>query len=676
MNRLLANRSGKRGAVLPYVIVVGVAILVLGAAIFTAANASAAMSRSSVAGRQAYLNAKSGIEYAKGVLAKRAQSTGTLPERFYAVGVVNDSGNAQFSATGVRPSSTDAPIFVEVRASFEGEGNWDIEMTSTGRGNVASLGSDDDIIQKLDFSTKMAITGGIAPSDGDGVNLGDLGAGTGFDPTIIANRGAPYSTANPTGGFILTPGTPPTEYSLLFQTPTLANQSGTLLNAEKLYFANKGTTPSLRVDSGVTASFTTDFIYVAGDLVVGQTASAKGKIVLNPKNRGATVVYFANGARLRYVNHSTGALSDVKSFTSPGGTMYSVAPGTDLVALLAGSSTPLLAGDTVFESNVLYFDATVRNLGTLGAPVLGSFVSGGTAGWVGPTDNMMSGGVPSSHVDKTICWYSTGGAGEEWASATTGKYEAWNTRLIWDNAGTWSIPSPSVEGQEPFTLATNLISLNIRGRSIAPADAQSKFILRTMSGAGDVAVFVARNTNIVQRTGSAVTFLPGWYSIKSGTDLFELSQGDYQFDAFVIDNKLFAAVVTNSGNAPLVFTATDGVRFDGSIVVPKNKQLTVKGTEFLFTDLEIDTGDQGNKKQTFILHTPTMSGNVIVTFSMNTTIRQSDKRTYIDFAKGTYYFPSGVDLINYELPNPPSHYLGEDAAPGAFEFTFSMGTYR
>lgn len=681
MTRMVRRARGRRGAVLPYVLIVGVAVLVLGASIFTAANASSALSRSSVASRQAYLNAKSGIEYTKGIIAKRAQNTGALGSTtsvtFYIMGVVNDTGNAQFSASSSKPTTTDFPIYSVCEADYLGSGSWSVRVESVGRGNAAAIQRGDKVEQRIVFTTQVDIEGGVDPGTGTGVPLDNLGAGTGFDPTIMVHDGAPYTTPiAPDGSHTLISSAPQTEYSILFQTPIKAPASNAGLIAEKLYFAYKGTAPSLMLEAASNVSLKTDYVYVAGDLVAKTNGVSTGKIVLTPKTKSRTIVYMAAGSRIRLLN-TNGSSTTLKTFSEAA--VYEVPPGRDFIASINGAGgtptlPPLESGNTTFESEYLYIDATVRNFGQTGAPPLGSFVSGITSGWVGAQDTLMSTGGPTDRTGKTVCWYSTGGSGAPWTSATAGSYTADAARIIWNSADSLAVPS----GETSFTVAADLISFNIRSKSISPADPAASFVVRTKSGAGDVALYVTTQLAITQADGTSLHLLPGWNSIKSGTDLFRIRENDYTFDAFVVDNNRFAAVVTNSGNGPLVFTATEGVRFNGQITVPKNKQLTVKGTDFLFTDGTIDHLDQGNQKQTFILQTPTGLGNVIVSFDRDTTIQQAKKfKAPVTFYAGTYVFASGVDLLNYDIvTHPPVEYDPSVPEAGAFDFTFSDSVFR
>ena len=82
----------RRGAALPTVVIVAAVALILGAGIFSAANVSSQISRASTAGRQAYLNAKSGVEYSIAAIERYAAINGTLPSRFHAAGAIGEAG--------------------------------------------------------------------------------------------------------------------------------------------------------------------------------------------------------------------------------------------------------------------------------------------------------------------------------------------------------------------------------------------------------------------------------------------------------------------------------------------------------------------------------------------------------------------------------------------------------
>ncbi len=668
MGIMTSRIRGKHGVVLPYVLIVGAVAMLLGATIFTAANASTALSKSGVSDRQAYLNAKSGIEYAKGVLAKDAK-TGTL-HNFFVIGKVNDLGQAQFAVSASTPASIADDIYAICTVVKDGA-DWDVKVVSTGRGNAASKEAEKGQ-QKLVFTAHVTITPSL---DVPGV-VGVIENGGGFDPTIMVNDGAPFTTSELSiAGYKLTNTAPATDYSLLFQTP-IRGTAGTGLSAEKLYFAagtgGKTSTRavSLEIAASATVSLQTDYIYVKDTLVGGSGA----RMMLTPKSssRTSTMVLLAPGSTIR--------ISGMADKNFPEGALYEVPSGADFLdSIQYNRITPLDTANPIYQAEMRLFDVTVLGLSipkATSTPALESlsFISGLTAGWAKPVgaEINLAGGTASSKTGKTVCLYATGGDGAAWTSATlaNSEYKADVVRTIWNNPTAWSIPAPE-SNETSFTVTADLLSLNIGSKiasaCIEPAEPTSSFIVKSKTGSGNSIVYVARSTDVIQANGTVINLTPGWHSVKSGTDLFRMSLFD--LDTLLVSSDVMM-IDGNQGTDLLKYISQTGkVSFEGNIAIPKNKAVEAEGTVFNFTGSEIlHNQNQGNQKQTLLLYTPTRTGDVLVTFAKNITIEQVSG-ALVKFQAGSYIFTSGIDLLNIGT-NMPKPYV-----PG-FDFAFSDSVFR
>lgn len=668
---MMSRIKGRRGVVLPYVLIVGAVAMLLGATIFTAANASTALSKSGVSDRQAYLNAKSGIEYAKGVIAKDAK-TGTL-KNFFVVGKVNDVGQAEFAVSTSIPASIENDIYA-VCTVAKTTSTWDVKIVSTGRGNAASK-NDVKGEQKLVFTAHVTITPSL---DVPGV-VGVIENGGGFDPTIMVNDGTTYTTPELIiAGYRLTSTAPPTDYSILFQTP-IKGGNGTGLSAEKLYFAagtgklKKGESRavSLGIASNARVDLQADYLYIK-DTLSGESGA---KLFLTPKNSASasTMVYFAPGSKISIVG-----MPYPKEYSD--GALFRVPSGTDFLdAIKQTSIAPLERSNADFQAAMRFFDVAVLKLSipsTTGLPALSSlsFISGGTAGWATSNESapLLAGGSPSNKTGKTVCLYATGGDGAEWTSATAAntEYKADVVRTIWNNATPWSIPAPK-STETSFTVTTDLLSLNIGSKntsgSIEPVAPTSSFIVKSKTGLGNAILYVARSTDVIQATGAVVNLTPGWHSVRSGTDLFRMSEFD--LDTLLVSNDVMM-IDGNQGTDLLKYVSQTGkMSFEGNIAIPKNKAVEAVGTVFNFTGSEVlHNQKQGNQKQTLLLYTPSKTGDALVTFEKDITIEQISG-ALVKFQAGSYTFSSGIDLLNIGT-NMPKPYV-----PG-FDFAFSDSVFR
>lgn len=136
--------NSKKGAALAYVIIVAAVLLVLAAALVTAALGSIDFSQKTSDSRQAYLTAKSAIEYAKGQLAKDAKDSSSKLCRgkedvFYVKVSPNDQTSFQVSsaepAEKEYAAKCEALLYKKTQLAVDGEYQ-EITITTTYAGGL------------------------------------------------------------------------------------------------------------------------------------------------------------------------------------------------------------------------------------------------------------------------------------------------------------------------------------------------------------------------------------------------------------------------------------------------------------------------------------------------------------------------------------------------------------
>lgn len=645
----------KRGAALPTVVIVAAVALILGAGIFSAANVSSQISRASTAGRQAYLNAKSGVEYSIAAIERYAAINGTLPDRFHAAGAIEEAGGFTLSFVEGVPGSAslaDEEIFVDGTVSG-GPNEFTITVTSVGRGNRDSLTqAERDVRHTIRYTADVLVTQSVEVP-----GVIDIMKGAGFDPSIIVSDDSDTRFAYKSvlsGGYVLKQPTLSTDRAVLFQQPVIADTSYGL-EVGRAYFAAPA---SLEIKAGNATRFQADQIHIAGELRIGSGAS----MILTPRTEGrtGTAVYFGPQASM--------LVGGDKTRFDPG-KLFWIPAGTDLVqAIRSGIAEPLVASDPIAIETRSKLDNTVLQFGEKDALPLGSFLSGTAVGWVGPGFDLR-GGAPSWREGSAMAFYAGAGGGAEWVTSCQQPWRAQSVRLVWDSTDPLLVPSPQSD-ESSFTVIADVQSFDIGSPGAAvlgPADPGAGYIVKTESGNGNVMLFVAHEMLVRQKSGIDLPLSPGWHSVRSGSDLFDIAPDELD-TLFVVDSDL-NPIKGNQGTELLQYISVGRVVMEGNIAVPKNKRVEVLATGFEFTGSQITHNtQQGNEKHTLLLIGPVGVKSFIVTFESTIQVEQVSGEI-ITFQAGSYVMDNPTDLLNFG-PTPPKPYVP------VHDVTFSNGTYR
>ncbi|MCY1714425.1 hypothetical protein [Caproiciproducens galactitolivorans] len=290
--------KSKRGAALAYVIIITAVMMVLASALILTAKANLEYTKNSLEGRQAYLDAKSAIEYAKAYLVKCPDSDD--------FSIVRNAGGSTFSVGS--PGAADA---IAVYNSKNKVINASAKYQSSDR--VRKLGyqfSQDGEVGTNDF---------LVASQNYGKNLLYFSYGGFFSnpvsslfPKILFNTHLPWDDSHQAPG-----GEIPdnwwnmiqnvSKYPVLFpySVRALYGESYTLKAPQILLF---GEDYSALCDEKTSIELNSDVIYIQSDIdVYSFIPVARPKLIL--KNSGRGVVVFQRDCKVDSIQISEGCYS-------------------------------------------------------------------------------------------------------------------------------------------------------------------------------------------------------------------------------------------------------------------------------------------------------------------------------------------------------------------------------
>ncbi|NLY70478.1 MAG: hypothetical protein GX076_02170 [Clostridiales bacterium] len=306
----------KKGAVLAYVLIIGAALLILAGLTVVFANSSISKADRGIKSREAYLNAKSGIEYAK-VIAKEAkaqiesqlmafpESITSLPDReyFYAYydpsdGFVKKSGSpnndAKFKNSTIQLTyeinhqvTEIPPINEEDEPSYDY--NMVINFTSVGRSSKASKLFDNRNILKYQIEPlKGKVEFGVdEPGEGQVI----VSENAAFDANISCDVSCYFKNGNLSS---FNHGSSYAEnHSIVYSKTVTGMGDNLILRANKIYFLGSPTMNINGSNLGGTATLYSNYIYFKDDMLI-KGIENPFRIEFKPLSYSSCIVFFDN----------------------------------------------------------------------------------------------------------------------------------------------------------------------------------------------------------------------------------------------------------------------------------------------------------------------------------------------------------------------------------------------
>lgn len=336
--------NSKRGMVLVFVMFTGVLLVALLLVILIAFNATTGLITRSADDRQAYLNAKSGIEYAKSRLSQEVYQ-GFLPDTdFYIYGKPGDL-TYTIGAPENESDYADDPVFVvctgTVKTTSTGSSisvNADIGMVSYGQNDTSSVCT---LTYDCTLSISYAGAGPLLPST--------------LDPSLIDGSHMAWYSKNSSGQLVLNANAASRSLSgaAVFPDTVYVNnngQSNKPLMADSIYFMLSDTSSnSIYSSQNRKVYLSANYFAFYGNIVFQyndsntyfqiEPCNSAYNASFSPLITGAKlidtygvsgvsrsvdygIVYFAPGAQIMYYNSGTGKYPVTVNMGGSGGTFY------------------------------------------------------------------------------------------------------------------------------------------------------------------------------------------------------------------------------------------------------------------------------------------------------------------------------------------------------------------
>jgi hypothetical protein len=550
-------KQSKKGISLAFVIVVVMALMIFSAMLFSAASHSLSMTGTSTEGRQAYLTAKSAIEYAKTLAYDKAKSGGKLVP--FSVGHDADGNYAELAAA-TAPNGTDC--YAECTNPGGDGKNWKIlaKVKYQNSGQYRQL--------VYTFALHYAGSSGLATVNSY------VNAGPRRMDTVIVNPDHRFSGQN-------------SIYPAAFETTiTTASQS---FAAPEMYFLNSGVSLQMEEDSSVTFTLNSNIIFFNGS-IKGNSTRMQNKESLILTNTAYNKLHLSNGYDGIVWFHNTIISNYGKTLKINDGAYYFKSGVTDLFdidALKSGNTTLKLVPAEDFKNidnlrkmnikeKVAYYQAGEGKVKSSEAEETGG------AGWTaeGKFKRFDSANPPSQAGNDVYIYtqqdrYNGNGFNDITAPET---YIA--SGIAMQYMGTQD--QPFTIPKTTITFQTDAFWLNGQSRDGYPADdnndddmpaiqgasSASRFLVRSLNGSSDVTLILPHGLVVKDVNGNVIyKFDPrrqaGYdendsstftFTVPSGTDLLSLrnSAGDDAKDA----GQLTAVPAGSSGSGG--FTISGG----------------------------------------------------------------------------------------------------------------------
>lgn len=558
----------KKGAVLAYVLIIGAGLMILAAMAVIAASSSISMSDTGVKSREAYLNAKSGIEYSKiiaqnlgtqvsGQLAASPASIATFPlyETRYAY---YDKGEDAFhSETGITATSSAfqaSPIQITYlikhvvkerpQASSDSAITYDydlkIKFTSVGRSNRPfNMPFLTDSAIKMDYVIKplkgSGVLGGAATTSSAAFEI--LSTGSAFDCDISQDMSC-YLRGDDTTAALHNFNNSSTSYaadhSIVFSKTLKATEANAIQRANKMYFlgnplsinVNRNSITGNTVDS---SSLYSNYIYINNDISFSNIRSPysfsiyplSGDCIVFFDNVKLTVSYYPN----TYSTTPTVYTKTLNGFYSIYGNLFRCYRQGNTLRF---DTTTWNSIDSSKETDT----ATIKTYRNQFDPYLvypeylgiQKATSGRTAGWTADTGTYDA--ATSADYFTTAVNFLVPPAADRTSELvimyansfntafpnTTVQYKAKQIRLATSMAD--SPPDFNIPAGKKLDFKTDIFSYY--GGDITDSGTNNSFSVTSLSGKDVVPIYFARETYI----GNNV-FPAGYALVTSGTNLLD-----------------------------------------------------------------------------------------------------------------------------------------------------------
>lgn len=510
-----AVRKNKRGVTLAIVMVIAMALLIFSSALFAAASHNLDLTGRSVDGRQAYLTAKSAIEYAKTVVYRQAKS-GSLQSFSVKPGAAD--GLFAEGAAGGPPDG----VSVLAACTVSGE---DVKISA----KVKNKNSDG--YQKLDYRFTVVFHPATGLSPFDSIN-NYVAAGQRYGNYWFLNSGNVLSGAD-------------SKYPAAFQPEISTNQP---FAAPEMYFLNKGT--SFQMQGGGTFSCTLDsnVIYFNGAVRSGGNAPDSVQNLKLENSKFDTLNLHNGFAGIVWFYNTTIYYKD-RSYRVEDGPYYFRA-GTDLFDFGSFQTNLVQVGDGDFDSvpalKAIRLKQKIAYYQTNNGKIQSSEGEGGV-GWTSQ-GKMNSNPAPQPESDVFIYTDKNTYHGD-WQKGFTATYAARNISLFYlgEQDSPFTVPQ---NGSVTFQAAT--FWLNGQSEDGSPTDDRddddvptlkassgSHFILASPDGS-DMKLLLPHGLVVEGNNGTYridTKSFPGYnpndpstfaFTVKSGTDLFSLRTSTFQ----------------------------------------------------------------------------------------------------------------------------------------------------
>lgn len=544
-----AARS-KQGAAMALVIVMTTAMLILVAALLAAANFNVDYTSRGVQGRQAYLSAKSAVEYARAYAAARKDDElGTLSpaDTLYVI-----AKNGALTTDGFDVVKNAPPERLEGKAyasiSLTPDTAAAAGTTSTEQYTLTIRGSAPQLDQKsaksLGYRCTLTRTTVVTPptpaepseSGGNGfVLMGQMGGQVFFDQLFQQPVLSAENASSP--------------YPLVVISNRLNIRYGQVRTVDvPQFYLLKGL--NLEVSASLTTK--TDFICLNENLTFqGSVNDTLAQWIINPKTEGSsTVLFVPEGSGLKIFKPSE-TLS-----VAPG--YYEIAPGQDLGQITTNSGNALqkitdhqrlseltkqnLVGeDGKGLQNAVSGDDWDLNHGTLwvkSGALSGSIATSWTPSWGGNQNSWVSGANPDGIKNKDVYCYVTDashwGESSDMRQFRDATYMAHSMFWQYVCPDDWLFPAGKTITFQADTF-TGTVTLNTQASeensderpAIVAGDKESHFIIKAdqFIVPNDITVYWYKNNSLESYVMQAGVYTHNKFSNK-GVDLFS-SDGEH-----------------------------------------------------------------------------------------------------------------------------------------------------
>lgn len=550
----------KKGAVLAYVIIIGAALIILAAMAALAANSSITMADTGIKTREAYLNAKSGVEYSKVIamdvrteiyaqLSASPSSITTLEdEERYAYYDVSTGFHNDPAVTSTSAAFLDSPIQItylidhtvtEIPPATTDEAisyDYDLKIVFDSVGRSIKPGSmigfmEDGISLKyvIEPLSGTAVMG--STTEGEATEEVIISSGSAFDCNLSADmscylRGNGGTTASL---YSFNNGTTyATGHSIVYSKPIRLIESDLSIRANKIYF--KGS-PSINTNRETIAepqqaTLNANYIYIGNNLSFTEINDDYQFNILSLDGTGSCTVFFDNVYfTVSYyddssVLHTENVLLD--GYYQLNGPLFQCIYGAEGVTFQwADFSTLKITSSTDVTEASRNFDPYLTHTQTLG---ISAVQSGRYANWAVDSGTLSTADANSF---SELLSFLQPPSGDNNAANMVIVY-ANSLGDILDNdpleltAKQIRVASSMSDSPPTFTVPANkqmefnTDMLMYYGGNIIDGGTNNSFIINSLSGQDVVPVYFEKTTGI----GSNL-FLAGYTLVASGSNLFE-----------------------------------------------------------------------------------------------------------------------------------------------------------